>query len=69
MYLHLHQDGFEAGDDVVALPAVDCWGSGRDGVVCHSLAAGHQADGDFHRLYVQGNQSDIRTSVRLLAVW
>lgn len=53
----------------MGVSAMDCRGGGRDGVVCHSLAAGHQADGDFHRLYVQGNQSDIRASVRLLAVW
>ncbi len=52
----------------MCLSAVDSWCGGGDGGVCHPLATGHQADGNLHCLYVQGDKSDIRTAVCMLPV-
>ena len=53
----------------MGVSAMDCRGGGRDGTVCHSLAAGHQANAHLYSLYVQRDKSDIRIAVCVFAVW
>jgi len=69
LHLYLHQDGFAAGDIVVALLALDC-GRGRgDGLVCLIVATGHCKNAALYRLYVQGHQLDFCAANLSVAVW
>ena len=43
------------------------WGSGGDGGVCHSLAAGTETDGTVAGIYVQRYKSHLRIAHRLVA--
>ena len=47
---------------------MDCRGDGRDGIVCHPLAAGYKADAALHSLYVQGYEPGVCVADLCIAV-